>query len=349
MPVVEGDESGIEKSSTKLIGPRVCVVAPMDFREACFSVPAVRALRQFSQDAIISILCPASQSEMWKRVDPAIDHIVDYEARSSARQITTNLNESDLEFDSAIVWEECKAAKAISGAGVPQRLGYAADQLEQRLTEVITVVGLPGPIEHRVRYYLNLVAQLGVDAFVKSSFEVPVLPSAPDKHRIAIAPFSEYGSAHQWPLERFVEAMGVLSQRLPDVFWTVFRPVDGSVKASEIDEWNALLKEHELHVDEHSGRDDLFDHLAKHSVLLASDGDIAHMAAHIGLPAAVIFGPNAPEWKRPLGKQSIVVRDHVACSPCFLDKCPLDSRCQTQVTVDMVVDALEQALRLRQE
>ena len=73
------------------------------------------------------------------------------------------------------------------------------------------------------------------------------------------------------------------------------------------------------------------------------------MAAHIGLPAAVIFGPNAPEWKRPLGKQSIVVRDHVACSPCFLDKCPLDSRCQTQVTVDMVVDALEQALRLRQE
>jgi len=347
MPVIEGGKSDIQDDPLKLKGPSVCVVSPLDFREACFSVPAVRALRNSHPDAVISILCPASQSDMWKRVAAAVDHIVEYQGRSSARQIASKLGEADLKFDSAILWEECNAAKAISGAGVAQRLGYGAKQLEQRLTDIITVVDMSGPIQHRVRYYLNLVAQLGADAFVKSSFEVPQLPSAPEKLCVAIAPFSEYGRAYHWPMERIIEVMKVLSERFPDVSWTVFEPVAGSVKASELDEFQALIKEQDLCVQYRHRGDDLYDALAKHTVMLASDGDLAHMAAHVGLPAVVIFGPNAPEWKRPLGKQSIVVRDHVVCSPCFLEKCPLDSRCQTQVTVDMVIDGVEQARHLR--
>ncbi len=71
------------------------------------------------------------------------------------------------------------------------------------------------------------------------------------------------------------------------------------------------------------------------------------MAAHVGLPAAVVFGPNEPEWKRPLGKQSRVIREHVACSPCYLPKCPMDLRCQDEVTPEMVAVALEEALVVR--
>lgn len=349
MPALEGGESDLEKSSPKLKGRSLCVVSPLEFREACFSVPAIRALSHFCPDTSISMLCPASQLAMWKRVVPAIDHIINYRISDSAGQIGSRLDTSELEFDSAIIWEECKAAKAISKAGVAQRLGYPAGDLEKRLTDKINVVGAAGPIEHRVRYYLNFMAQLGADAFVRSSFEVAPLPSPPEKLKIAITPFSEYGSAYQWPMDRFIEVMDALRERFGTVCWTILEPMAGAVSAAKLDQFKTMLDEHNMSAEYHRGAEDLFDQLAKSSVLLACDGEIAHMAAHIGLPAAVIFGPNAPEWKRPLGKQSVVVRDHVVCSPCFLEKCPLDRRCMNQITVDMVIDGFEQALRLRQE
>ena len=42
-----------------------------------------------------------------------------------------------------------------------------------------------------------------------------------------------------------------------------------------------------------------------------------------------------------------VIREHVACSPCYHAKCPLDLRCQNEVTVEMVVEGLEQAILMR--
>ena len=81
---------------------------------------------------------------------------------------------------------------------------------------------------------------------------------------------------------------------------------------------------------------------------MASDGEVAHWAAHIGLPAVVIFGPGEPDWMRPLGKQSRVVRERAACSPCYLSKCPLDHRCLNEIRVEDVEMALESSLAERE-
>ena len=49
--------------------------------------------------------------------------------------------------------------------------------------------------------------------FVRSSFEMPALPEPPEKVKIALAPFSEYGSAYQWPVERFLQVIDILNER----------------------------------------------------------------------------------------------------------------------------------------
>jgi ADP-heptose:LPS heptosyltransferase len=54
----------------------------------------------------------------------------------------------------------------------------------------------------------------------------------------------------------------------------------------------------------------------------------------------VLFGPNEPAWKRPLGKRHTVLRRHVECSPCFAAKCVMDLRCQHELTLEKVLEAL---------
>lgn len=347
MPDLVHGDNNTKTTPIALKGRHICVVAPHDFTEACFSVPAVRSLRHFAPKASIAVLCPSKQLPLWLRALPEIDHVLDYREGASVSNIGSVVQACEVEFDTAIAWEAGKAATALCKAGVAQRLGYPAAGLEKWLTETVSVVHRAGPVEHRVRHYLGLMRQLGANAFVKSSFETPSLPPPPDKIRIALAPLSEYGASHQWPVDRFIQLINAMNERYEGVSWTIFDRQDAKGGGNGLEVFEDLLAEEDVDASENWEREGFFDQLAGCSVLLACDGELAHMAALIGLPATVIFGPNSPEWKRPVSKQSVVVRDHVACSPCYLKKCPLDHRCQSNVTVEMVMEGLERAIRLR--
>ncbi len=340
--------SSAEQLAITLAGSHWCIVSPQCFTEACFSVPAVRALRHHSAEASIAILCPRSQVTLWQYGLDELISIIEYEQGASVKTIATLLEGSSVQFDSVILWEAGNAAKAttkLGKTGIGQRVGYSVDELKPFLTDMAELDSQPGPIQHRVRYYLGLVNQLGIDAFVRSSFKKPSLPTVDKQLEISIAPFSEYGSSYQWPLARFYEVVAAIEARYKGVSWMLYdRGSKGGAKNSEL--IKELMKKDNFTLFDHS-HGDVFSSLAQSSALLACDGELAHVAAHVGLPATVIFGPNAPEWKRPLGKQSDVVREHVACSPCFAPKCPLDLRCQREVSVAAVVNSLEHVIAQR--
>lgn len=296
-------------------GP-LCLVSPMDLAEACFSIPAVRALKRMLPSESIGVLCPDSLLPLWQSISE-LDEVITYPDNLPARKIVLQFNSAKLSYGVAILWEPSEATKAVARVGVKQRLGYPAKGLEKSLTDHVECVIAPGPIEHRVRYYLAMVDALGGDAFVRANFETGVLPVRPEVWRIAIARESEYGLAYQWPNERFDQVKQTMETQHGQIDWV-------RVTGTDVN---------------------LSDKLGACSALLACDGHVAHWAAQIGLPAVVIFGPSEPEWKRPLGKQSRVVREHVACSPCYLAKCPLDHRCQDDISVEQVVSELNLALQ----
>ena len=337
-----------DKPPLHLKGGYLCVAAPVDLTEACFSVPAVRALRRFRPLSTMAVLCPESQQGLWASM-PEVNHVIVYQDEASARQIARILTDFEITFESAVVWEAGKPAKALARVGVLQRLGYPASGLEKLLTDVVTVARVPGPIEHRVRYYLNFVDQLGGDVFVRGNFEYAALPIPPEKPRIVIAPLSEYGSAYQWPVERFIDVIDAMDASHPGINWEILGTDAGHDKTDARMTLEALAAGKARNLPGKLNLVKVIEALSKSSAMLACDGEIAHIAAHIGLPAAVIFGPNEPEWKRPLGKQSLVIREHVACSPCYLAECPLDHRCQHEVSVEQVVNSLQEALKLRLE
>jgi len=334
-----------DKPPLHLKGGYLCIASPLALNEACFAVPAVRSLRHFRPQSTIAVLCPESLAPLWQSM-PELNEVIAYPDIASARQIAKLLDENELTFESSICWEASAAATAFQRADILQRLGYPAKGLEKCLTDPVAVVIEPGPIEHRVRYYLNLVEKLGGNPFVRTTFQTPPLPAAPPKPRIVLAPASEYGVTHQWPLERYVEVVDAMDEihGAGSIEWVILHSGDNNDSAAELE---TLLGGRAKNYAEEWGMEKNLIGLPHCSALLSCDNELAHLAAHVGLPAVVIFGPNEPDWKRPLGKQSRALREHVACSPCFLSKCPLDLRCQEAVTVEMVIDELQSSLAER--
>jgi len=83
--------------------------------------------------------------------------------------------------------------------------------------------------------------------------------------------------------------------------------------------------------------------LDKADLLITNDTGPAHIAAALGRPTLVIFGPTNPLTTRPLSPAAEILRVPPDCAPCMLRDCPIDHRCMTAITEEMV---FEQATRL---
>ena len=329
-----------------MMGGAICVVAPLDLIETSFVVPAVRALKSARPERMLVVLCIDEQLPMWQLMSQ-VDLVISYGSKATSRQIAKLLVDVETVFESSIVWEACEAAKALAHAGVLQRFGYSFKGVAKYLTDPMELLVTPAPIEHRVRHYLNLVEKLGVEAYTRESFAAEALRPAPKRIRIAIAPASDMGESYEWPLERYAEVVRLVNEHYDDVVWTIVGDINSKQSQAKCMELRAMLGGVVKDLSLECGLRALLSELPHYSALLACDNHTAHIAAHVGLPAVVVFGPNEPDWKRPIGKQSRVVREHVACSPCYLPKCKIDLRCQEQVAAEKVANELVKALQDR--
>ena len=75
--------------------------------------------------------------------------------------------------------------------------------------------------------------------------------------------------------------------------------------------------------------------------LITNDSGWMHAAAALATPLVAIFGPTDWVATGPASRLARVVREPVACAPCFLRDCPIDHRCMTRVTTDAVWNAFE--------
>jgi len=325
-------------SKTHLKVGNILFAAPLDPLEAFFAVPALRAIREARPNATLGVIFPEHQRAIWENT-AHLDCLIGYPAKTSARHLAPLLEKRLDRWESIFLWEPGELAKAAQSAGISQRIGYPAKGLAKRLSEPLDILVEPGPVAHRVRHYLSVIEMLGLPGFIPASFATPGVPGPAGRRTLVVAPGSTFGPNHEWPVERFAEVLRALASTEPELSIILLSEAARPGASREL----AQLIDVEKQV-EAGSLPEVFSVLASASLLFASDSLLGHCAAHLGLPAAVIFGPNDPDWHRPLGRQNTILRHKVECSPCLLPKCPLDLRCQLELSVDAVTAGLQAAL-----
>ena len=81
------------------------------------------------------------------------------------------------------------------------------------------------------------------------------------------------------------------------------------------------------------------------SLLVCNDTGPRHYGNAFGVPTVTIFGSTLQAWTDTEYAGETKLQIEVECGPCMLRTCPLDHRCMTGVTTDMVMGAVRSIMR----
>jgi len=334
--------------------------------DAVMTVPALRALRRALPGARVTLATRPWAEGIFAGADFIDDLLVTRNDLSKPAALFREAREwRARRFDLALLFPNSFApALAAALAGVPARVGYATQGRSALLTERVPVPVWRGT-RHEVFYYLNLVAELERRLYGSSSVETRE-PDAelrvtdsrlreagallrehgarPGRTLVAVCPGSTNSRAKRWPAERFAAVADLLHEKVGAEIVLV-----GAAEELDIS----------LEVGRHmrarpvvlTGKTDLAQTAAvlkAADLLVTNDTGPAHVAAAVGCPVVVIFGPTNPVTTRPYSTTAEVVRRPPDCAPCMLRDCPIDHRCMTAITPEEVFGHAARALELGQ-
>ncbi len=92
---------------------------------------------------------------------------------------------------------------------------------------------------------------------------------------------------------------------------------------------------------------ELFQTIARATVLVGNDSGPAHIAAALGIPIVVLFGPTNPARVAPVYEKGTIIRSSEACSPCFdrNTSCRKARSCLEDITVERVTKACRELVQ----
>lgn len=325
--------------------------------DAILITPAVRAVRKNFPEAQISILAKPWVAPIFYN-NPYVDNIMQYD---SAGRHTGWLGKARLikelrrgRFDLSVLFQNAfEAALLTYLAGIPNRLGYDTDGRRALLTHSIRLEPKLKQI-HEIDYYLTILkrAFLGLDGR-----DLTLVVTDQERSRakdilancgitgeeiiVGVNPGSTYGSAKQWPPERYA----ALCDRIQTLWAARVVIFGGSGEEPIGSQVSELMKHRCVNL---CGKTTLREAVAlieKCRLFVTNDSGLMHVASAFDMPLVAIFGSTNPITTGPSGSRSRIVRVPVPCSPCLKPECPEDHRCMTEITVDQVYAAADALLR----
>ena len=325
--------------------------------DAVMTIPALRELRRVLPEARIT-LCTRSWSRGIFADADFIDDILTYDKRGGA--VKSLLDQSKEwrrnTFDLAVLFQNAFEAALLAALGRARyRVGYATDGRRMLLTHPLQLPSWRNE-RHEVFYYLTIIAELEKLLYGSTKvfehepqFELSVseerktearkLLSSQDvresKRIIALCPGSTNSRAKRWPPERYAALGDLLADKLNAQVALI-----GAAEELDVSQEVKRLMKHEPLL--LTGQTDLSQAVGVLSVvdaLVTNDTGPAHIAAALGCPTFVIFGPTIPTTTRPFANAEII-RKPPDCAPCMLRDCPIDHRCMTAISPEEVFEAV---------
>jgi heptosyltransferase II len=153
---------------------------------------------------------------------------------------------------------------------------------------------------------------------------------------------SEYLKNKRWPADRFLEVINYLSKKC-NAKILLF----GGNNETRLAEF--ILSQTEGSVLNFTGQTDIITTaglIKRCRLFISNDSGLMHIAAGVGTKVIAIFGPTNPVKNAPKGRDNIVVRKELPCSPCskYINNECKDMECLKRVTVDDVIKEIERSL-----
>ena len=308
---------------------RILIIKPSSLGDVVHALPTVSLIRRKFPDAHIAWLVNDSLISLLQRC-PVIDEILPFE-RERFRSpwqwphfagflATLRKQRFDLVVDlqgllrsGLMSWATC----------APRRIGLSDAREGARLfyNEIVRV-----PRAHAVERYLCAARHLGCDS---TPIEFPLGVSSQVKREglIGVNPSARWATK-LWGSDKFAE----LVQRLPRERVVLTGSAGEREQIGKIAQGCRNV----------AGETDLFqlaELYRRCAVVITNDSGPMHVAAAVGTPVVGIFGPTDPSLTGPYGKEQVIFRAGIPCSPCFKDYCTnkVHMECMKLITVDQVL------------
>ena len=320
--------------------------------DAMMTLPALRELRRLFPEAHITLATRSWAKGLFIGAE-FVDELQIQDGRGLRSFFKQVRAWRKGQYDLAVLLTNSFASALVAAvARIPVRIGYAADSRARLLTHPIALPEWRSS-KHEVFYYLKIIAGLEW-IFTKQQTFLDVQPDASlevsdirkdearyllrrqgvteDRPVIALCPGSINSRAKRWPAESYA----VLADRCIDTLRAQILLV-GSKEELEVSRQVADRMHNKPIV--LTGQTDIAEVVAVLSIadlLITNDTGPAHIAAALGRPTLVIFGPTNPLTTRPFSPFAEIIRHPPDCAPCMLRDCPIDHRCMTAITPDEV-------------
>lgn len=323
--------------------------------DAVMTLPALASIRKAFPSAEIHILAKPWVAEVY-RLSPDIDRIFlfkkpgEHQGIAGIFRLASELRKEH--FDLAIYLQNAIEAAIIGRlAGIPLRAGYNSDCRGFLLTHSVPRTREIRKV-YQVDYYLNMVKSLGcepVSRDVSLSAEkiavnaeeclarrglagVPVL--------VGLAPGAMYGPAKMWFPDRF----GAVAKGLEEIFNSraiIFGSKGDRETAQRVQDAAGGTA---VNIAGQTDLSEAIGLISRCSIFITNDSGLMHVAGALGVPTLAIYGSTNPVTTPPPGKNSVIIRKEVPCSPCLKKVCPTDFRCMEDIKAAEVINTAKAML-----
>jgi heptosyltransferase-2 len=348
---------------------KILVVQPSWVGDAVMATPTLRALRNLYPQAQIAYLLRRYVKPIYTGM-PWADRLITYRTGKTKAKAGKGLFDlaarlRSARFDMAVLLPNSfKTALICKMAGIDKVVGYDRDGRGFLLSDKLLPPKergkfVPFPI---VRYYMGLAQYLGsherdlsmrlfvteserraaCDVFARAGLDPELEKPAAAGGRgplVLLNPGAQYGAAKCWLPEYFAQ----LGDRL-------IGELGATVLLSGAPRERAIIEVIRRHMRQPAidlsstgmTLGALKEVTRRCDAMVTNDTGPRHIAAAFDVPVVTVFGPTHPEWTEIYFPKERRVSVKVFCGPCQKKTCPLDHRCMTRVTPQMVFDtALE--------
>ncbi len=205
------------------------------------------------------------------------------------------------------------------------------------------VAGKRDKERHAVEELFDVVHYLDLEP-IAPEFPVTFPPIAWEGRgpRVAVIPSSRW-ETKDWTPAGFAAAARCLRDERGATIYLMGGPGDAD-RCADIDR---MMGEGSVNLAGKTSLVEMGSYLAGMDLLIANDSGPVHMAAAVGTPSLVLFGPTCPERTGPYGDEHRIVQsDPLECRPCFMRDCPPGHhRCMADISAEQVTTVALEMLK----